>query len=142
MLFNYYTILVQWTKFRAFGISWNAKFRTQNFVKFAKFAIYNYLTWASKYSQLQHHIFPKSQNSKLLLLSSFLDSSIFCIIEYIWILFGSFPKNWRKEWGNPKKCQFLGFAKFALIISRNNISHHVVRNSHFAKFLSIVVGLH
>ena len=60
------------------------------------------------------------------------------IIEYIWILFGSFPKNWRKEWGNPKKCQFLGFAKFALIISRNNISHHVVRNSHFAKFLSIV----
>ena len=61
------------------------------------------------------------------------------IIEYIWILFGSFPKNWRKEWGNPKKCQFLGFAKFALIISRNNISHHVVRNSHFAKFLSIVV---
>ena len=61
------------------------------------------------------------------------------IIEYIWILFGSFPKNWRKEWGNPKKCQFLGFAKFALIISRNNISHHVVRNSHFTKFLSIVV---
>ena len=34
---------VQWTKFRAFGISRNAKFRTQNFAKFAKFAIYNYL---------------------------------------------------------------------------------------------------
>ena len=64
------------------------------------------------------------------------------IIEYIWILFGSFPKNWRKEWGNSKKCQFLGFAKFALIISRNNISHHIVRNSHFAKFLSIVLSIY
>ena len=29
-------------------------------------------------------------------------------------------------------------AKFALNISRNYISHYVVRNSHFAKFLSIV----
>ena len=83
-------------------------------------------------------------SGKSIMIQLFLDSSIilYCIIEYIWILFGSFPKkNWRKEWGNPQKSQFLGFAKFALNISRNNISHHVVRNSHFAKFLSIVIRI-
>ena len=41
-----------------------------------------------------------------------------------------------KKWGKPSK---MAFAKFALNISRNNISHYIVRNSHFAKFLSIVI---
>ena len=40
---------VQWTKFRAFGISRNAKFRTQNFAKLRNFAVVENMNQLEKF---------------------------------------------------------------------------------------------
>ena len=48
-------------------------------------------------------------SGKSIMIQLFLDSSIilYCIIEYIWILFGSFPKKIEEKSGEtPKKASF------------------------------------